>query len=590
MADKEATLLLKIKSMGEETLDKVSSSFDTIKMAGLAAFGALSAAIIKGVSEYGQQEQAVNSLTRAMVNNGVYSKELKTAYLDQADALSKVTLFGDEQIIAAQSAFTQQAKNLTLTKEQTRAILDFAQAQGMDAAQAAEVVGKSVGTANNALSRYGIEVNSAASSSQKLDQVMAGLNSKFGGQAEAATGGLGAVQLLSKSFGELFESLGQKVAPAVIFVAKELQNLVNNSPAVDTFISGIATGFNYITKLAMQVGQGMNVLGTIVGGVLGTVAGSISLLVDGEFSKAKDALVSGTSDLYSQLTQMEQEFQAKMKAFDEQTTATKQESMLNEEQMLKDSLARKQEIKAQDAAIQLEKDLQNQIAESEIKSANELALMSGVESQKYAAQVAEYDKRYELAKTQSEKNIALQNKYAATEKLLEAKKNEELVKNRKDTFATIATLQNSSNSVLAGIGKAAALTQIAIDTPVAVGKALAAFPPPFNFAAAGLVGAAMAAQAAKVAGIPLAEGGIVMPRPGGTQAIIGEAGQAEAVIPLDRASEFGLGGGRNQIIIQVNGGLLGDESQAREFAIVLDRELLKLRRNNESVSFDSGVL
>lgn len=46
----------------------------------------------------------------------------------------------------------------------------------------------------------------------------------------------------------------------------------------------------------------------------------------------------------------------------------------------------------------------------------------------------------------------------------------------------------------------------------------------------------------------LANGGIVLPRPGGTIARIGEAGQAEAVIPLDR---FGSMGG-NTYVININ--------------------------------------
>ena len=42
-------------------------------------------------------------------------------------------------------------------------------------------------------------------------------------------------------------------------------------------------------------------------------------------------------------------------------------------------------------------------------------------------------------------------------------------------------------------------------------------------------------------GIKAADGGIVTANPGGTPIIAGEGGQAEAIIPLDRASEFGLG-------------------------------------------------
>ncbi len=48
---------------------------------------------------------------------------------------------------------------------------------------------------------------------------------------------------------------------------------------------------------------------------------------------------------------------------------------------------------------------------------------------------------------------------------------------------------------------------------------------------------------------PMAKGGLVMPRPGGTLARIGEAGKPEAVIPLDRMSNM-FGG--NTYIININ--------------------------------------
>lgn len=158
---------------------------------------------------------------------------------------------------------------------------------------------------------------------------------------------------------------------------------------------------------------------------------------------------------------------------------------------------------------------------------------------------------------------------------------------QRDSFSRIATLSNSNNRTLAAIGKAAALTQLAIDGPVAFGKALAAFPPPFNFAAAAAVGVSFAAQAAKVVGVPLAEGGIVQSSPGGTVATIGEGGRDEAVIPLDDAgSAAGIG---TTINLTVNGGMLGDAAEAREFARVIDGELLRLRNDNESVAFDEGL-
>jgi hypothetical protein len=52
----------------------------------------------------------------------------------------------------------------------------------------------------------------------------------------------------------------------------------------------------------------------------------------------------------------------------------------------------------------------------------------------------------------------------------------------------------------------------------------------------------------------LAEGGIVLPRPGGVLANIAEGGQAEAVIPLDRLGDF-TGKAGNTYNITVNGGV-----------------------------------
>jgi hypothetical protein len=73
----------------------------------------------------------------------------------------------------------------------------------------------------------------------------------------------------------------------------------------------------------------------------------------------------------------------------------------------------------------------------------------------------------------------------------------------------------------------------------------------------------------------MAEGGIVRPTPGGTAATIGEAGQAEAVIPLSAASlaRFGLGGGGGVTVI-VNGSVLADE---RKLATAV-RDALKNQR------------
>lgn len=61
-------------------------------------------------------------------------------------------------------------------------------------------------------------------------------------------------------------------------------------------------------------------------------------------------------------------------------------------------------------------------------------------------------------------------------------------------------------------------------------------------------------------GVKLAEGGIVMPRPGGVQATIAEAGEAEAVIPLSKMGSMGT-----TVVINGNVGYSAEEL-AREIA------------------------
>ena len=74
---------------------------------------------------------------------------------------------------------------------------------------------------------------------------------------------------------------------------------------------------------------------------------------------------------------------------------------------------------------------------------------------------------------------------------------------------------------------------------------------------------------------PFAEGGIVLPRPGGLLAQIGEAGKAEAVIPLDRLdSMMGSRGGGSMATynININAGMGADGASIGEQIVTAIRK------------------
>jgi hypothetical protein len=145
-------------------------------------------------------------------------------------------------------------------------------------------------------------------------------------------------------------------------------------------------------------------------------------------------------------------------------------------------------------------------------------------------------------------------------------------------------MANSHNKALATAGKAAAIATATIDTYSGIGKAWTLGPllgPPM----AALVAAAGFANVASIAGIKLAEGGMVMPSSGGTHAIMGEAGKAEVAIPLDdeRTKEKlrdTLGGG-NTIVIQA-GTIVADDYSVTKLAEKIDEKLFEFQRNRRT--------
>lgn len=124
-----------------------------------------------------------------------------------------------------------------------------------------------------------------------------------------------------------------------------------------------------------------------------------------------------------------------------------------------------------------------------------------------------------------ERNINAQTRDQLSK--IETSKNQALLSGASDFFRSMASLSQSENKKLAAIGKAAAIADATIQGFVAVQKALAAFPPPFNFIAAAGVGVVTAANIANIAGVGFAQGGYT--GPGGVNQPAGTVHKGEVV-------------------------------------------------------------
>ncbi len=187
------------------------------------AAGMLSKIFVSLTKRFIEQEKAVKKLEAAVGKN---TKGL----IAQAAALQQVTTFGDEVIINAQALIGAYVKDEEHLKAATKATLDLAAAKGMDLATAADLVGKSLGSSTNALSRYGVSVVGAAGSTKRLNSLTTNIAKLFGGMATAETNTLsGALAQLNNALGDANEILGESLAPHIVKFAKGLKDVAEQA-------------------------------------------------------------------------------------------------------------------------------------------------------------------------------------------------------------------------------------------------------------------------------------------------------------------------------------------------------------------------
>jgi hypothetical protein len=186
------------------------------------------------VSEAAAQEKQEKLLASAMQQRGIYTEELFKRNVELANSLQRLTVYQDDQILQAQTILTQMGVESSQLESVTKATLDLASAKRMDLASAADIVGKSIGTSTNALSRYGVQINNVTTSTERAAKITERISQLFGGsaQAEAKTFS-GSILQLKAQWSDMLESLG---------------NFIVKNPLVIKAFNAMSTGIASISK------------------------------------------------------------------------------------------------------------------------------------------------------------------------------------------------------------------------------------------------------------------------------------------------------------------------------------------------------
>ena len=120
-------------------------------------------------------------------------------------------------------------------KKATEATLDMAVAMGMELKAAGDLVAKTLGSSTNAMSRYGIQVEGAVGSTERLESLTNNVATLFGGQASAQAETMaGALSQAGNSAGDLAEAIGERLSPLTKVLAENFTDVVEQLTALVT--------------------------------------------------------------------------------------------------------------------------------------------------------------------------------------------------------------------------------------------------------------------------------------------------------------------------------------------------------------------
>jgi hypothetical protein len=176
-----------------------------------------------------EQEKAEQRLKASLMATGREASVSMARMKALASELQQTTIYGDEVTLSAMSML-QSLSNLNQKglEQITPAIQDFASAMGVDLNTAASLVGKTLGSSTNALSRYGVEIDATGTKEEKLAELTQALNDKFGGMAEAiGDTTYGAFEKLNNIMGDSKELMGEYIALALTPLIDKTQEFVS---------------------------------------------------------------------------------------------------------------------------------------------------------------------------------------------------------------------------------------------------------------------------------------------------------------------------------------------------------------------------
>lgn len=209
--------------------------------------------IEKSIDLSGIQEDAENAVNNALQATGRFSEQASQDIRDFASSLQQSSRFGDE-VILNNAALIQSLGNLSTNglQKATQAAADLAAGLQIDLRTASTLVGRAAAGEVGTFSRYGIAIETAATSSQTFANALDAINSRFGGRAAADVQTYsGAVDQLKNNYGDLLEVFGDFITGSntIRNVISTIAQLINE---FTTNLQGISNQGDFLQPIVLR--------------------------------------------------------------------------------------------------------------------------------------------------------------------------------------------------------------------------------------------------------------------------------------------------------------------------------------------------
>ena len=565
----------------------------------------------QSVSEYQEHARNVNMLAAAFGNVGYTASGAMQQALAFADEMERSTGLDGELFIKGQRALANYGVVGAQAQDAIRAAFALSANQGMAFESALQLITRAAAGSTSSLTRYGVVLGENIKEGHEFEAALKQINEQFGPSAQAAIGDNTAkMGALREAWGGLKEVIGQGLneglAPAVEWLTDAVLFLQKaftaGSNSWDYTIGLIQTGIAGLRSLFLNFADlALSAFGKIVeiGNKLYLIPDGVAEAVKGAeewISRAADSAEHETATLNRLRRGINEIWPAEQKITEEQNKQLEiQAQQINAARQKKqqaqgeasaqgevtNELERQKEI-LDNLGLSSSKDLNgwNRNADNSEPGPTGAEIFAGGDSELGGAadSVAQYDAEAERLEELRELKLSYIDQEISDETLkqealanLEAQYNQQKLENdkkqakaRQQVYGTmwsaLTGLASSENKKVATIGKVASIAQATMSMFTGAAKALE-LPFPANLAAVATVLAQGAALVQQIEAVKLANGGLVRAVTGGVNAVIGEGGSDEAVLPLDNTQAMrriggaiaeesdGLGG---SVVVNVN--------------------------------------